>query len=515
MSHRILVTSLGTVVDHWHKDDVYGEISDADKATMQANALATYPGITPVEYIHLDHTSEVLLPSYKWNCWGFTFNPRQCWVGLDGSDIQLILDDNGTQVFVPNLRIGDVICYRNAGTITHTGRIWSLDAAGNPALVQSKWGSLGEYFHAPATVPASYGADRTYWRVTPLGGKGDAWVKDCAADDRLPYAPCSEFYLSPDLWCNNSGGATHEDPHRGSPNQLWVKVRNADTLAITNAEVRVYWANPTGGMPHTEWALIGTALVSVPAGVGNEATAGPVMWTPGAAEPEHCCLFAIVNTGEDYHEPTTLDPIVWPFDIARDNNIIWKNMWIEEVPAPPPPGAPTAPGGNQGKTLTFVAKNPFNTAAIVEVKVKVRPITGEDVLRMGFAAQALTRAGGPVLKDLEVKPVKPGEVVAARHVLFPTSAAKVSRLLGPKLKPKVAIDFLKMETTWRKRGGALHEKGLVFSLGRVAPGKGGRIDFRVAALPGAKPGDIHRIDFEQTVGGQVTGGGAYVIVVKG
>ncbi len=168
MSHRTLVTSLGHVVPHWHKDEVYGELSDADKTSLQSSTLASYPGITPVEYIHLDHTAEELLPSYKWNCWGFTFNPRQCWVGLDGSDIQMILDDNGTQVFAPNLRVGDVVVYRDGGgNITHTGRVWSLDSSGNPALVQSKWGSLGEYLHAPANVPASYGTDIAYWRVTP------------------------------------------------------------------------------------------------------------------------------------------------------------------------------------------------------------------------------------------------------------------------------------------------------------------------------------------------------------
>jgi hypothetical protein len=513
VSHRILVTSASNVVDHWHKDDVYGELSAADKASMQASALSTYPGITPVEYIHLDHTVEVLLPSYKWNCWGFTFNPRQCWVGLDGADIQLILNDNGTQVFVPNLRIGDVVVYKSGGSITHTGRIWTLDAAGNAALVQSKWGSLGEYFHAPTTVPASYGVDITYWRVTPLSGKGDAWSKDCGADDRLPFAPCSEFYLSPDLWCNNAGGTTHENPHRGSPNQLWVRVRNADSLAITGAEVRVYWSDPTGGMPHTDWHLIGTATANVVAGAGNEVIAGPIMWTPGAGEPEHCCLFAIVNTGDDYHEPTTLDPIVWPFDVARDNNIVWKNMWIETVPPPPPPGAPSGPAPSQGKTLTFVARNPLAVAAAIEVRVKVRPLRAEEVLRMGFSAEALKRAGGPVLKDLaEVQPIARGAL--AKPEAWPAGGSKLTRFLGPKIKPKVAVNF-KMETSWRKLGGTLHDKGLVFSLGKVAPGKGSRIDFNVAALVGAKPGDIHRIDFEQRTGGQLTGGGAYVIVVKG
>jgi len=535
MSHRTLVTSLGNVVDHWHKEDVYGEISNADKTSYQASTLASYPGITPVRYIHLDHSEEELLPSNKWNCWGFTFNPRQCWVGFDGSDIQLILNDNGTQVYAPNLRIGDVVVYRNAGQITHTGRIWSLDASGNPALVQSKWGSLGEYYHPPTTVPASYGTDITYWRVTPLSGKGDAWAKDCSGDDRLPYPPCSALWLSPDLWCNNLGGTSHENPQRGSPNKLWVRVHNADTLAITNAEVRVYWADPTGGIPHIEWALIGTATVSVPAGPGTEAIAGPVMWTPGATEPQHCCLFAIVSTGDDYHEPTTLDPIVWGFDIARDNNIIWKNMWIEDVPPPPPPSPPPPGGGGsgggtggstgsgKGKKLTFVAKNPLPMPATVEVSVRVRPVTAEDVLRIGFSGEALRRAGGPALKDLppeQFREIPPEEGLGPRppaRPVFrrfgPAPRAGLGGMLGPRLKPRLHMDF-RLEGGWRKLGGTPFDKGAVFSLGRVAPGGGARIDFEVAAPAEAKPGEIHRIDFEQRTGGQVTGGGTYVIVVR-
>ncbi len=299
-------------------------------------------------------------------------------------------------------------------------------------------------------------------------------------------------------------------------------MRNADTLAITDAEVRVYWADPTGGLPHTEWALIGTAAVSVPAGAGNEAVAGPIMWTPGPAEPEHCCLFAIVNTGDDYHSAATLDPIVWGFDITRDNNIIWKNMWIVEVaPAPPPPGGGKGGAGagggtaelGRGKKLTFVARNPFPTPLTLDVSVRVRPISAEDVLRLGFSAQALRRAGGPELKELG--PGTPGE---ATRPLAPKAEPKAGKLipagfLTPKARSRLRLDF-KPEGGWRNLGGKPHDAGLVFSLGLVEPGKGGRLNVDVAAALGAEPGEIHRIDFEQRTGGQVTGGGTYVVVVR-
>ncbi len=395
MSHRTLVTAAGTLINHWHKDQVYGEMSDAQKASLQASCLADYPGITPVEYTHLDHTTETLLPSHKYNCWGFTFNPRQCWIS-SGADVQNILDDNGTQVFPPNLRVGDVVCYRDStGEITHTGRIWSLDASGQPALVQSKWGSLGEYLHPPLTVPAVYGTDITYWRVVPISGKGDVWARDCTADDRNPFPPCGAFWLSPDLWCNNSGGTTHENPVRGQPNQLWVRVRNADTLAASGAQVRVYWSDPTGGVPHWDWHLIGTAPLNAPAGPGMEVIVGPVSWTPGPLEPEHCCLFAILDTGDDYHDPATLDPIVRPFDVRRDNNIIWKNMWIIELPpAPAPQRRPSEP--EPAKMLRFTAANLTRARAPIEVRVSLRGIGPEELEKIGVdPAIAGPRPGKP------------------------------------------------------------------------------------------------------------------------
>ncbi|MGA9398031.1 MAG: hypothetical protein WBV22_07210, partial [Anaerolineaceae bacterium] len=274
MSHRILKTSANNTVNHSHPTPDW---TAAEQTSIQADMFADYPGIQAVDYVHLDLSHETMLPTRCYNCWGFTFNPRQCWIST-GNDVQTILTDNGTQVYPPNLRLGDVICYRDSyGVITHTGRIVGLSATGQPTLVQSKWGATGEYLHAPANVPSIYGTDRTYWRVTPLSGKGDAWVSDNSADDRLPN-PVGTLCCSPDLWLNNHGGTYMENANRGNPNNIYVRVHNPDTLAITGAEVRVYWCNPTTGMPHDQWNLIGTTTVNVPAG-GIQVTS-PVVWTP-------------------------------------------------------------------------------------------------------------------------------------------------------------------------------------------------------------------------------------------
>jgi len=513
VTHRVLLTSANVTINHSHLEVEYGELTATQIASIQANALANYPGIQPVEYIRLNHTSETLLPTRRYNCWAFTFNPRQCWID-DGSDVQNILNANGTQVFPPNVRVGDVICYRDASnTITHTGRVWSLSPASQPALIQSKWGPWGEYIHAPLTVPASYGTNVTYWRVTPIWGKGDAWVKDHAGDDRLVEPPGIDLYLSPDLWCNNSGGTFHENPVRAQPNQLWVRVHNADTLAITGATVRVYWSDPTGGMPHTDWHAIGTVSVSVPAttlgGSPNTVVAGPIPWTPGMTEPNHCCLFAIVDTGDDPFAAATLDPIVWPWDVARDNNIVWKNMWIVPMPSGPSE-TPTAGGGGQGGagkpvSLDFVAKNVMGFAAPIEVRVTMRQIGPQEVLDMGLDP-AIARVAEGVTPKLDRQPLAIAKEAKFRSPFRP----------GPVARPKVRVSVRPEGEFWaRSRGGDLSQKAMVLTMPKVPPGKGGRLRLEVAPISGAQPGEVYRLDLRQKVAGHPTGGGAYVIVIKG
>lgn len=83
MSHRSLVTAFSTPVNHSHPDQSW-EYTPAEKASIQADILADYPGTQVIHYVHLDHSSEELLPTRCYNCWGFTFNPRQCWISSGG-----------------------------------------------------------------------------------------------------------------------------------------------------------------------------------------------------------------------------------------------------------------------------------------------------------------------------------------------------------------------------------------------------------------------------------------------
>lgn len=464
MSHRILTTSAGNVVNHHHNAT---DLTPAQKTSTQTYYLASYPGIQAVMYVHLDGIQEELLPTNRYNCWGFTFNPRQCWIN-SGNDVQTILNDNGTQVFSPNLRLGDVICYRDSGVITHTGRIVALNAAGDPILVQSKWGQTGEYLHAPKVVPASYGTDRTYWRVTPLSGKGDAWVKDNYADDRLPCPP-GTLCCSPDLWLNNHGGTFMEDAAGGQPNNIYVRVRNQDTLLIAGAEVRVYWCDPTTGMPHDQWHLIGTTSIDVP--VGGSQVTSPVIWTPDASVPDHACLFAIVNTGDDPFAAATLDPITWPFDWAFDNNIVWHNLNVIWSNA-----------GGATKKFHFIARNPLATKLPFEIKAKLEQIGAKEIIGM----------------NLDPK--------IAHNIINPDRKTPEKGIL------KIVAGI--RDTKWKQSGDLLSPRGWRISTPQLEPGKGNRISFQLNVGKSAQPGQAYRLYFEQYVGGRLTGAITFIIIVQ-
>ncbi|QDU22785.1 MFS transporter [Urbifossiella limnaea] len=93
------------------------------------------------------------------NCHGWVFTGGRYWVS--GVEVDQILDDNGyAQVTVP--QPGDLVVYRTAGVVTHTGVVRYV-TSGMPVLVEGKWGTTGVYLHE---VGASvYGAEFDYYRA--------------------------------------------------------------------------------------------------------------------------------------------------------------------------------------------------------------------------------------------------------------------------------------------------------------------------------------------------------------
>ena len=120
----------------------------------------------------------------RFNCHGFTFCNKEAWV-VDWKAVDDILSDNGYEDLSKVKKAkGDVAVYRvdveekdengnvtkKVRAVSHTGIIVEVDANGNPTLIESKWGKLGVYQHAPNDLKPDWGKDPTYYRTGRPGG---------------------------------------------------------------------------------------------------------------------------------------------------------------------------------------------------------------------------------------------------------------------------------------------------------------------------------------------------------
>jgi hypothetical protein len=91
------------------------------------------------------------LPAPESNCHGWVFTGGRYWVA--GGQVDQILQDNGYQT-VSAAAVGDLIVYRNAGNVVHTGIVRAITDDGL-VLVESKWMKNGRFLHAPEDQPYS------------------------------------------------------------------------------------------------------------------------------------------------------------------------------------------------------------------------------------------------------------------------------------------------------------------------------------------------------------------------
>jgi hypothetical protein len=98
-------------------------------------------------------------PDPTHNCHGWVFTQGR--FALRPEDVEAILADNHYEK-VTEPQPGDLIVYRSVdGQIEHTGLVRSV-IAGEIVLIESKWGPLGRFLHAPEDQP--YGTDYAYYR---------------------------------------------------------------------------------------------------------------------------------------------------------------------------------------------------------------------------------------------------------------------------------------------------------------------------------------------------------------
>ena len=117
------------------------------------------------------------------NCHGWVFTGGR--YVLRGNDVEVILNEN-TYHRESTPRPGDLVIYRGApgGSITHTAVVqYATD--GEPALVRSKWGSLGIFTHAVDQSP--YGTDFSFHRSSRDGHR--LMITPISSGHFVPAAP--------------------------------------------------------------------------------------------------------------------------------------------------------------------------------------------------------------------------------------------------------------------------------------------------------------------------------------
>jgi hypothetical protein len=290
-------------------------------------------------YMHFDLTNEQLGRTGRYNCWGFTFIPRRYWIN-SSTDVDQILNDNCIPITPGSVKRGDVIRYRDSNNVTtHTGRVWDV-SSGNCTKVRSKWGGMGEYVHIPLEpyITPSYGTNLAYFRqVAPLKGIGDLWIHDASNDTGEQYS--SSLWSSPDIVVDAPPyGSVDVNPVFNKKNRVSVIVHNRSNVAVKNARVRYYWADPHSGFAPSNWKLIPSSTghpnpsstFTVPP---NSSIQAPyVEWTPtpvsGVQHPAHQCLLAVAYINDDPKDSSNPDPLVYPFNLRWENNNAARNVHI-------------------------------------------------------------------------------------------------------------------------------------------------------------------------------------------
>ena len=119
----------------------------ADATIKQTKPLGLLPKLT-----------KLASPTDRYDCHGYTFTSGD--VFIHDNQVDDILKDNGYLV-TATPQIGDIVIYRVGGEVRHSGIITAV-AGGKVTRINSKWGRLNLFSHAPQDVPATYGTFRPW-----------------------------------------------------------------------------------------------------------------------------------------------------------------------------------------------------------------------------------------------------------------------------------------------------------------------------------------------------------------
>lgn len=114
--------------------------------------------------------TQVGSPTGRYNCHGLVFGSRRTNIPPPGTDSvglvdRILHEDQYTQVPEADTHEGDVVLWRQAGEIVHTGIVSHFERYPiRVAFVWSMWGGLGEFVHRVQQTPYQ-GCRVEYWRL--------------------------------------------------------------------------------------------------------------------------------------------------------------------------------------------------------------------------------------------------------------------------------------------------------------------------------------------------------------
>lgn len=265
---------------------------------------------------------------YAWNCLTNKFEEN------DAISEYFLYTAHGAFAYIGNSRYGwwawvDLGTYGIYYGASHNFELEFYDALlvkeiprVGPALQDSKeaWSAYPEPYRWSYYSLNLMGDPSTLLRI-----KNDLWIKTSDNDDGSTPAPWPQW-TSPDIRVDappyGSGfPSVLENAEYGSVNRIYVRVRNLGCEDADDVTVKLYWADPAGGIPWpSDWHYIGSDVISsIPTGCEEILY---INWAPTGTAIGHRCLLATVETTGD---PISIHNHKW------DNNVAQRNVFIAEL----------------------------------------------------------------------------------------------------------------------------------------------------------------------------------------
>jgi zinc metalloprotease ZmpB len=175
---------------------------------------------------------------------------------------------------------------------------------------------------------------------TPVAQAGappdvDVYIDDGRAGTYAPYLP--NFANTTDIWNRYfpDGGTAHQEPLAGFPSYAYVRVRNRGTQPAADPSVKLFQADPAGGLSWpSAWTPAATAQLAGggPIASGGQTVVGPFSWTAPTAGAVSL-LASASATGDLSNADTVNGPIVHWRLVPFDNNLAQRDVTAETADA--------------------------------------------------------------------------------------------------------------------------------------------------------------------------------------